>query len=55
MLEQGYITQQEFDEAKADPVYDRIQPTAVGSDAEKPNTYFIDELAEQILNELSGA
>ena len=25
MLEQGYITQQEFDEAKADPVYDRIQ------------------------------
>ena len=22
MLEQGYITQQEFDEAKADPVYD---------------------------------
>ena len=52
MLEQGYITQQEFDEAKADPVYDRIQPTAVGSDAEKPNTYFIDELAEQILNDL---
>ena len=41
MLEQGYITQQEFDEAKADPVYDRIQPTAVGSDRRKNRTHIL--------------
>ena len=52
MLEQGYITQQEFDEAKADPVYDRIQQTAVAADVDKPNSYFVDELAEQVLTDL---
>ncbi len=52
MLEQGYISQAEYDEAMADNVYDRIQTvnTEVGEDT--TNSYFVDALTEQLLDDL---
>lgn len=52
MLKQKYITQAEYDEAEADPVYDRIQATAQAAETDTPNSYFIDELAQQIIRDL---
>ncbi len=43
MLDQEYITQAEYDEAKADPVYDRILPTAPIENS-TPYSYFNDQL-----------
>ena len=53
MLEQGYITQEQRDEALADPVYDRIQSTnnALAEDT-SPYTYFIDALATEVQKDL---
>ncbi len=51
MLEQGYITQSEYDEAKADPVYERILPNASEEDT-TPYSYFNDELSQQIIKDL---
>lgn len=52
MLDQGYIDQAEYDEAKADNVYDRIQATAPVTAEDKPQTYFIDALAQQVIKDL---
>lgn len=52
MLEQGYITQAEHDEALADNVYERIQETDSSLETSKPYSYFIDELTSQIINDL---
>ena len=52
MLEQGYITQEEYDEAKADNVYERIQTTNEKTGTVKPYSYFVDSLAEQVLKDL---
>lgn len=54
MLEQGYITQAEHDEALADNVYERIQETdSVKSETEStPYSYFTDELTSQIITDL---
>ncbi|WP_333791620.1 PBP1A family penicillin-binding protein [Muricomes intestini] len=52
MLKQKYISQAEYDEAEADPVYDRIQATAQDTTTDTPNSYFIDELAQQIIRDL---
>lgn len=51
MLEQGSITQAEYDEAKADPVYDRIVATPPAEDT-NPYSYFNDELSQQIIKDL---
>lgn len=51
MLEQGYITQEAYDEAMADDVYSRIAQNASVAD-ESPYTYFIDELAKQVIQDL---
>ena len=51
MLEQGYITQAEYDEAMADNVYDRIQATDSQQET-SPYSYFIDEMTSQITNDL---
>ena len=51
MLEQGYITQSEYDEAKADSVYERILPNASEEDT-TPYSYFNDELSQQIIKDL---
>jgi len=52
MLEQGYITKAEYDEAKADDVYDRIQTVNENTEQATPYTYFVDSLAEQVLRDL---
>ncbi|MCR5272149.1 MAG: PBP1A family penicillin-binding protein [Lachnospiraceae bacterium] len=53
MLSQGYITQEEFDEAMADDVYSRIQivngETLESGDV---SSYFVDELTDQVIQDL---
>lgn len=51
MLEQKYISQAEYDEAKADPVYDRIIATPPAEDT-NPYSYFTDKLSQQIIRDL---
>lgn len=51
MLEQGYITQEEYDQAMADDVYARIQAVNKEQDS-NPTTYFIDALADQVIEDL---
>ncbi len=55
MLDQGYITQAEYDEAMADDVYSRIQ--IVNSEVEEDtiNTYFVDALTDDIMEDLVAA
>ncbi|HIW20641.1 MAG TPA: transglycosylase domain-containing protein [Candidatus Dorea intestinavium] len=52
MLEQGYIDQAAKDEAAADDVYTRIQTVNSAIVADSPNTYFIDALSEQVMQNL---
>ena len=52
MLEQGYITQVEYDEAMADNVYDRIQTVNAEVGDSTANSYFVDALTEQLLEDL---
>lgn len=52
MLEQGYISQEEYDEALADNVYERIQETDSALPTSTPYSYFIDELTSQIITDL---
>ncbi len=52
MLEQGYITQEEYDEAIADDVYERIQLINIVTGEEVVNSYFIDELTDQVIKDL---
>lgn len=52
MLEQGYITQAEYDEAIADNVYDRIHVVNIESKEDSINSYFVDELTDQVINDL---
>ncbi len=53
MYEQGMISKEEWDEALADPVYERIQNvnTAV-VESSSPYSYFVDELIRQVLSDL---
>lgn len=52
MKEQGMITQAEYDEALADDVYERIQIVNIETGEEVINTYFIDELTDQVIEDL---
>ena len=52
MLEQGYISQSEHDDALADNVYDRIQLVNVESEDDNINSYFVDELTDQVIQDL---
>ena len=52
MLKQDYISQSEYDEAMADSVYDRIQTAVQDADDTTPYSYFIDELAQQVIKDL---
>ena len=52
MLEQGYISKAEHDEALADNVYERIQDNDSNQQTSKPYSYFIDELTSQIISDL---
>lgn len=55
MLEQGYITQAEFDEAMADDVYSRIQIVNDDVDESLVNSYFVDALTDDVLSDLQKA
>lgn len=52
MKDQGYITQQEYDQAMADKVYDRIQLVNIEIKGTSINSYFVDELTDQIIADL---
>lgn len=55
MLDQGYITQEEHDEALADDVYSRIQTVNESSEDTTVNTYFVDALTDDVMNDLLAA
>ncbi len=48
MLKQGYITQEEYDEAVVDNVYARIKMVNEEKDTESINTYFVDALIDEV-------
>ncbi len=51
MLRQGYIDQDQYDEAMADPVYDRIASYNV-ENPDSYNTYFVDALIDDVIKDL---
>ena len=55
MLEQGYIDQAQYDEAMADDVYSRIQIVNEEVDEDAVNTYFVDALTDDIMEDLLAA
>ncbi len=55
MLDQGYITQVEYDEAMADDVYSRIQVVNEEAEDTLVNTYFVDALTDDVMNDLLEA
>lgn len=55
MLEQGYISQQEYDQAMADDVYSRIQIADSENEDSAVNTYFVDALTDDVLEDLIAA
>lgn len=52
MLEQGYITQAEYNEAMADNVYDRIQNVHIENESSSIYSYFTDALIDVVLDDL---
>lgn len=52
LLEQGYIEKAAHDEAMADDVYTRIQTVNSAIVADSPNSYFIDALSSQVMDDL---
>lgn len=55
MLEQGYIDQAQYDEAMADDVYSRIQIVNEEVEEDTVNTYFVDALTDDIMEDLLAA
>ena len=55
MLEQGYITQTEYDTAMADDVYSRIQVVNEEAEDTLVNSYFVDALTDDVMNDLLAA
>lgn len=55
MTEQGYITQEEYEEAMADDVYSRIQIIDSENGESTVNTYFVDALTDDVLEDLIAA
>ncbi|MBD5473233.1 MAG: PBP1A family penicillin-binding protein [Lachnospiraceae bacterium] len=55
MLRQGYISQAEHDEALNDDVYSRIQIVNEDSEDTMVNTYFVDALTDDVMNDLLEA
>ena len=54
MLNQGYLSQEEYESAMADDVYSRIQEVNIEKQVEdnRINSYFVDALQNQILKDL---
>ncbi len=55
MLSQGYITQIEYDDAMADDVYSRIQVVDEEIADDSVNSYFVDALTNQLIDDLIEA
>jgi len=55
MLEQGYIDQSEYDEAMADDPYSRIQSVNLETEDNNINSYFVDALVDDVLEDLVNA
>lgn len=52
MLAQGYITEQAYNEAMDDDVYSRIQTINANSEETSINSYFVDALTKQIMEDM---
>lgn len=52
MYEEGYISEEELNEALADDVYARIQTVNTEIQEESPYSYFIDALSNQVMDDL---
>lgn len=52
MLKHNYITQAEYNTAVADNVYDRIQLVNIEAAGSSVNSYFVDELTDQVIADL---
>lgn len=54
MLEQGYITEEAYQEALSDNVYERIQQTniEIANEENDPYSYYVDALIEQVMDAL---
>ena len=55
MLEQGYINQAEYDEAMADDPYSRIQSVNLEVKDDTVNSYFVDALVDDVMEDLINA
>ncbi|MBE5867730.1 MAG: glycosyl transferase [Lachnospiraceae bacterium] len=55
MLEQEYISKEEYDIALADDVYSRIQTVNTQITSNSVNSYFVDALADEVYNDLIEA
>lgn len=55
MLEQGYITQSEYETAMADDVYSRIKIVNESIEKDSVNSYFVDALIDQVIEDLIAA
>lgn len=55
MKDQGYISQEQYDEAMADDVYSRIQIVDSENGESTVNTYFVDALTDDVLEDLIAA
>ena len=52
MVDQGYISEQQQQDALADDVYSRIQKTAQETDEVSIYSYYTDALIEQVMDDL---
>lgn len=52
MREQGYISENEYDESLEDDVYSRIQQVNIEYAEENPNSYFVDSVIDQVVRDL---
>lgn len=52
MLDHEYISQEEYDDAMADDVYDRIQIVNTTAEEASVTSYFVDELTDQVIQDL---
>lgn len=55
MLTQGLITREEYDEAMADPVYNRIHKKEEENPENTINSYFVDSLTKVLMEDLQAA
>ncbi len=52
MKDQDFISESQYQEALEDDVYSRIQQVNIEYAEENPNSYFVDALIEQVVQDL---